>query len=118
MRNDAINAVEATMRASAALRKHLVASERVGRRMIRALENGVPISESVAVSGASTAELRRESRDLAVAYEQRRHEMREIFVLAALDEHMTIGEIARQLGVSRQLGSRLVHEAQEHASTK
>lgn len=112
-REQAILAVERTVEASVALRKHLVSTERTGRKMISALRRGVPISKSVEATGACPAELRQSSHDLIAEFEHCRHEMRAAFLLPSLDEGMTIGEISRTLGVSRQLASRLVKEARE-----
>ena len=109
----AIRTVERTIEASAALREHLASSERTGRKMISALRRGVPISRSVEVTGASPSELRQSSYDLIAQYELCRHEMRAAFLLPSLDEGMSIGDIGRALGISRQLASRLVKEARD-----
>jgi hypothetical protein len=109
----AIRTVERTIESSVALRKHLVSTERTGRKMISALRRGVPISKSVEMTGASAAELRRSSHDLIAEYEHCRHEMRAAFLLPSLEEGMSIGDIGRALGISRQLASRLVKEARE-----
>jgi hypothetical protein len=109
----AIRTVERTIESSVALRKHLVSTERTGRKMISALRRGVPISESVETTGASPAELRQSSHDLIAEYEHCRHEMRAAFLLPSLDEGLSIGDIGRALGISRQLASRLVKEARD-----
>jgi hypothetical protein len=109
----AIRTVERTIEASVALRKHLVSMERTGRRMISALRRGTPISKSVETAGANPAELRQSSHDLFSEYEHCRHEMRAAFLLPSLDEGMSIGDIGRALGISRQLASRLVREARD-----
>lgn len=112
----AIRTVERTIEASVALRKHLLLTERTGRKMIKALQGGVPISASVERTGACPAELRQSTHGLLAEYEDRRHEMRAAFLLPSLEEGMTIGEIGRTLGISRQLASRLVKEARETSS--
>jgi DNA-directed RNA polymerase specialized sigma24 family protein len=112
-RERAIESIERTMQASVALRKHLLEGERSGRRMISALKRGVPIPDSVAAAGSSAAELRRSTNDLLNDYEGARHEMRTAFILSSVEGGMSIGEIGRVLGVSRQLASRLVREARE-----
>jgi hypothetical protein len=116
-RERAIESIERTMEASVALRKHLLESERSGRKMISALKRGVPIPESVAASGSNAAELRRSTNDLLNDFELARHEMRAAFILPSVDGGMSIGEIGRALGVSRQLASRLVREARETLAT-
>jgi hypothetical protein len=109
----AIRTVERTIETSAALRKHLVSTERTGRRIVSALRRGAPISKSVETAGANPAELRKSSHDLFSEYEHCRHEMRAAFLLPSLDEGMSIGDIGRALGISRQLASRLVREARD-----
>jgi hypothetical protein len=109
----AIRAIEETMAASEALREHLKQGERIGRKMVSALERGTPISEAVEAAGERPAELRQTSQDFLADYESCRHRMREFFMLASLDEGLSIGEVARKLGVSRQLASRLIREARE-----
>ena len=109
----AIRTVERTIASSVALRKHLVSTERTGRKMISALRRGVAISKSVETTGASPGELRQSSHDLIAEYEHCRHEMRAAFLLPSLDEGMSIGDIGRALGISRQLASRLVKEARD-----
>lgn len=117
-REYAIHTIERTLEASAALRKHLQVTDRVGGRVIEALRSEVPVSKSVASAGACAAELRKESLELLRAYEVCRHEMRAAFILPSVDEGMTIGDIGRSLGISRQLASRLVHEAEASAAAR
>jgi DNA-directed RNA polymerase specialized sigma24 family protein len=112
-REYAISTVEQTLDASAALRAHLRMSERIGRRMISALQAGVPVSKSVEAAGACAAQLRQESSDLFAAYEHSRHVMRAAFILPSVAEGMSISDIGRALGVSRQRASRLVQEARD-----
>ncbi len=101
------------MQASAELRAALREGETIGRRMIKKLQNGAPISSSVEEVGASASELRRSTAEHLSCYEHRRHEMRLTFVGAALDEGLSIGEVARKLGVSRQLMARFAKEARD-----
>lgn len=101
------------MQASAELRAALREGETIGRRMIKKLQNGAPISSAVEEVGASASELRRSAAEHLSCYEHRRHEMRLTFVGAALDEGLSIGEVARKLGVSRQLMARFAKEARD-----
>lgn len=109
----AIRAVEDTIAASAALRENLRRGESIGRRMISALEQGTPISETFDVVDECPSELRQMSHDCLADYEASRHRMRAVFMVASLDEGCSIGDIGRKLGVSRQLASRLLREARE-----
>ncbi len=99
------------MEASAELRAALREGETIGRRMIKKLRNGVAISSAVEDAGANASDLRQSAAEHLSRYEQRRHEMRLTFVRAALDEGLTIGEVARKVGVSRQLMARFAKEA-------
>jgi hypothetical protein len=101
------------MQASVELRAALRDGETIGRRMIKKLKNGVPISSAVEEVGASASELRQSAAEHLSCYEHRRHEMRLTFVGAALDEGLSIGEVARKLGVSRQLMARFAKEARD-----
>jgi len=107
----AIESIEKALEASATLRRHLLDNERTGRKMIAALRRGVPISESVEASGKCAAELRSSTNELLDDYALARHQMRAAFMLPSLQEGMSIGDVARTLGISRQLASRLVSEA-------
>jgi DNA-directed RNA polymerase specialized sigma24 family protein len=109
--DDAVRAIERTIEASVALRKNLQTGEIIGRKMIRKLTQGTPASQSVAASGANPADVRQQTNELLNNFERCRRQMRMVFVLRSLDEGMTIGEVGRSLGVSRQLAARLVKEA-------
>ena len=52
-----------------------------------------------------------ERRTTSQGYGRDRHNMRIIFIGGALDEGLSVTEIARRLGVSRQLVQRYAHEA-------
>jgi DNA-directed RNA polymerase specialized sigma24 family protein len=112
-RQYAIATVEQTLDASAALRAHLRMTERIGKRMIAALRAEVPVSKAVEAAGASAARLRQDSKDVFAAYEHSRHVMRAAFILSSVAEGMSISDIGRALGVSRQMASRLVREARD-----
>jgi DNA-directed RNA polymerase specialized sigma24 family protein len=114
--NGAVRAIEETVAASEALREHLKRTERIGRKMISALQRGAALSEAVDVAGESSGELRRTAAEYLSHYEASRHRMRNVFMLGSLDEGLSIGEMARKLGISRQLASRLIHEARESQS--
>jgi hypothetical protein len=79
--------------------------------MIAQLKKGTPISASVTGAGSDASALRKSTNEHLAEYEHRRHQMRLSFILPALDEGMSIGDIGRTLGVSRQLAARLVKEA-------
>ena len=111
LRADAIASIERTIESSEALRAHLEVGEETGREMIAKLETGIPVSTAVDAVGLTASALRTNLSQHLDDFEHRRHEMRILFIGAALDEGLSIGEIARKLGVSRQLLSRFAKEA-------
>ena len=98
------------MEASRELRTHLAAGERVGRKMITQLKRGAPIHECVTWAGENASDLRQSATDVQSAFERRRHEMRIAFIRAVLDSGMSMGDIAREMGVSRQRIQKLASE--------
>jgi hypothetical protein len=107
----AIAAIERTIETSEVLRANLRSNEAIGRKMIKKLEDEVPISQCVDATGAVASEVRQSTNDLLAEYERHRHEMRLVFIGPSLDEGMSIGAIGRTLGVSRQLAARLAKES-------
>jgi hypothetical protein len=69
------------------------------------------VSEVVGAAGGKPADIRQTTNDALEALEHSRHEMRVAFIGPSLDEGMSIGEIGRSLGVSRQLAARFAKEA-------
>lgn len=112
-RTRAIRAVLATMEASARLRANLLEGEKIGQAMIDLLEADTPVSETVGATGREASDLRSTTNELLSAFEHRRHQMRLAFITPSLEEGLSIGEISRVLGISRQLASRLAREAAE-----
>lgn len=104
------------MEASAALRAMLRDGESVGRRMIKKLHSGVPVSNAAEAVGVSASDLRRSALEHLEEYERRRHEVQLTFIGAAMDQGVSIAEIGRRLGVSRQLISRLAKEIRRNGA--
>ena len=115
-RESAIATIEHTLEVSASLRRRLVANERAGRMMVKALRRGDPVSAVVGDSGETASDLRRTTNDLLAEYEAARHRMRTALLLPFLDEGKSIGDFGRVLGVSRQLASRLARDARDASS--
>lgn len=107
----AITAVNETISASRALQENLRRGEVMGRKMVATLEKGVAVSASVGAAGGDSAVLRQNTNDCLAEFERCRHKMRIAFIGFSLDEGMTIGDIGRTLGISRQLASRFAREA-------
>lgn len=76
---------------------------------IERLRSGVRITESTRVTGS--AERSRSLTRLLDEFESSRRGIRAAVVAAALEEGMTITQIAEIFGVSRQLANRFVKEA-------
>jgi hypothetical protein len=110
-RRDAIAAIERTIEASKALRTSLRTGEVIGQKMIRELQGSTPIYETVTATGSDPADLRQNTNDLLDNFEHCRHEMRLAFIGPSLTDGVTIGQIGRDLGISRQLATRLAREA-------
>jgi hypothetical protein len=110
-RSDAIAAIERTIEASVALRANLRTGEAIGKKMIRELQRSTPIYEVVAATGSDPADLRQNANDLLDNFEHCRHQMRLAFIGPSLTDGVTIGQIGRDLGISRQLATRLAREA-------
>jgi DNA-directed RNA polymerase specialized sigma24 family protein len=73
------------------------------------LRSGITIARST--RDTKSAERSRDLTRILSEFEQSRREIRAAVVAAALDEGMTISEIADIFGVSRQLANRFVKEA-------
>ena len=101
------------------IERYTAAGDRLAQRLvdlrswntedIERLRSGVPISESTRVTGS--AERSRTLTRLLEEFEASRRGIRAAVVAAALDEGMTITQVAEIFGVSRQLANRLVREA-------
>ena len=78
------------------------------RRTARLIDKGAPLDEVMEASGARSA--RQEFTDAMAEFERHRHSTRITLTAAALEEGMTIGQIARAWGFSRQLAARYARE--------
>lgn len=91
------------------VRSRLRANEAVIRRAIKELEKGSTIAETMAVSNVGFG--RHAVNEGLDALTLARHELRLAITVAGLKEGMTIGELGRAWGISRQLASRFAKEA-------
>ena len=87
--------------------------------MAVALSNDTSVSEWLANQGEGTAQLRNDTHDSLITFQRARHAELSAILLPSLAEGMSIADIGRAFGVSRQLASRWVREARstEFAST-
>lgn len=111
-REAAIAAVERTLAANKALGENLRSGQIIGRRMLRELRRGTPVQDVVVATGHDPADVRATTNELIDEFERSRHAMRLVFIGQSIADGVTIGQIGKDLGVSRQLVARLAREAQ------
>jgi len=80
---------------------------------VELLEQGVPLGE--ALTELRTAERRLRMTDMLNEFDECRHRLRISITAAGLEEGMSIGDIGRAFGVSRQLAARFAKEVREQA---
>ena len=94
---------------AATLRSALRRYEVVIGRVCRQVDGGAPLHEVMRKIGVS--DLRADLVERLERFEEARHRMRMACFRMSLIEGLSIGDIARLWGISRQLASRLVNEA-------
>ena len=92
-----------------ALRRQLDAHEAVCRSVLSDVQSRQPIG--CVLSAARADNWRATVTDAIKGFETTRHHVRLVLVAMSLDDGMSIAEVARSWGVSRQLASRWVQEA-------
>lgn len=102
--------IEELLESAKRLRADLRVKETAYRRTARLIDKGARLDEVMEASGARSA--RQELTDAMAEFERHRHSTRITLTAAALEEGMTIGQIARAWGFSRQLAARYAREAQ------
>ena len=101
--------LEELLESTGELRRQLATHESTCRRVLAEVQGQVPIGCLLPAVGADT--WRAAMTDAIKGFETSRHRARLALVAMSLDDGMSIAEIARSWGVSRQLASRWVHEA-------
>jgi hypothetical protein len=91
------------------VREQLRATERAYRRGIARLEAGAGVGDALEAIAAPAT--RMTLNDALADLEHSRHQARLTVVVTALGEGLSLGEIGRKIGVSRQLAARLAKEA-------
>ncbi len=112
---EAAQDADALLGACAALRRELVSYEREVRRMRNQVLKGKPNPAPEVVPGLIAA--RQRFNDRFDELERCRRRWRTAFFQLQLDSGMSLGAIAREWGLSRQLVSRLMNEEPETEST-
>ncbi len=111
LRNAALQDIEELLEAAKRLRADLRVKETAYRRTARLIQSGAPLDEVMEASGARSA--RQEMTDAMADFERHRHATRLSLTAAALNEGLSIGQIGRAWGFSRQLAARYAREARE-----
>jgi hypothetical protein len=107
-RNATLTALDGVIQASMAARQALRQSETFLRRLRRRLEKGSSLVEALA--GLDIADERQSTFDRLTALEHARRDARRAIIALGLSEGLSLGQMARQWGVSRQLVTRLAKE--------
>jgi hypothetical protein len=112
-RDDAIADLRDLTEAAARLRNDLRATEGVYRRTTRTLERGTSVAKAMQMVKAD--QVRLGLTESIEDFEYIRHRARLSLTASGLDEGMTIGQIGRAWGISRQLAARYAREARDPA---
>lgn len=108
-REVAILELEHLLASAVQLRSLMRSTEGRYRRVLKILRQGTVVSKALDDVHAGAARLA--LTEALASFELRRHRSRLALIAAGLAEGMTIGELSRAWGFSRQLGSRYAKEA-------
>lgn len=103
--------VENLHQALANLRHSTRYMEKVSRRSVKLLEEGADLT--TALSAAFPSETRTVMNDALKQLEDARHEIRLYVFAVSLEQGVSISELGRQYGFSRQLAARYAKDARE-----
>src|SRR5579863_4581746 len=103
-----LTALDAVIQASISAREALRQSETLLRRLRRRLEKGSSIAEAMA--GLAISDHRQATFDRLTSLEHARRDARRAIISQGVSEGLSLGQLARQWGVSRQLVTRLAKE--------
>jgi hypothetical protein len=107
-RDAVISDIHRLMDSGQELRSLILDSRKGFTKGVKLLESGVPLSE--ALTELNTAQRRMRMTDLLTEFDECRHRLRLSITAAGLEEGMSIGDIGRAFGVSRQLAARFAKE--------
>ncbi len=112
-RDALVRALQQLIEADQEVRSHLQRWEGVLRRGIRRVEQGDSLASTLELTrpGEARQTVNDALRSLAAA----RHDMRVAVTAAALEEGLSVSDIARSFGISRQLVQRYVQETKGEA---
>lgn len=112
-RDVVVGDVQRLMDSGKNLRELILESRKGFTRGLRLLERGVPLKD--ALTELHTAERRMQMTDMLNEFDECRHRLRISITAAGLEEGMSIGDIGRAFGVSRQLAARFAKEVREQS---
>jgi hypothetical protein len=95
------------------VRLQLRTTENAYRRAMKSLASGALVADTLESITAATTRL--SLNDMLADLEHSRHRARLAMIAAGLEEGMSIGQLGRALGFSRQLAARYAREAREHS---
>ncbi len=95
------------------LRALILESKKGFTKGMKLLDSGVSLSQALADLNAAERRLR--MTDMLNEFDECRHQLRISITAAALEEGMSIGDIGRAFGVSRQLAARFAKEVREQS---
>ncbi len=107
-------AMQGLIEANRAAREVMRKNEMRLKRAMTGLERGIDVQTAIQMMRPDAP--RQSTNDALAAYEAARHNLRLAVIRELLAGGMTIGEIGRQWGFSRQLASRYAKEAGARAS--
>jgi hypothetical protein len=107
--HQAAQSVEQLLEALVEARQAIRASEVTLRRALKKVDQGSSVAS--AVLAVNPAETRQRINDALLMVEQRRHDARRTVFAAALEEGMSVSDLARAWGFSRQMAARYAKEA-------
>ncbi len=108
-RKEAIQRTEHLLATLADLRRATRSTETSIRRALREVEAGAELASALSIASPSVT--RRTMNDALEAVERARHEVRIVIFAAGLDQGMSIGDLGRAFGFSRQMAARYAKEA-------
>ena len=109
LHDSAATGIEELIEVTAALRRQLVAHEAVCRRVLAGVHGRVPVAR--ALSDVRADSWRSAVTEAIQVFEVSRHRVRLALVAMSLEDGMSIAEVSRAWGVSRQLASRWAQES-------
>lgn len=108
-RDDAVESAERLLEALAGLRMAVRGAEAATRRALKMVETGASAAD--ALMAIHPSDVRQSMNEALETAERARHDMRLLVFSVLLDQGVSIGELGRAFGISRQLAARLAREA-------